>query len=123
MQSLRPGPSPNVPARQLVHVSLLLAPVSGLKVPRGHCWQSADELLPACSLFHRDKDVWYHPNGHGNALLQVGGGASGTIIIRDPPGKLPEYVDEAPELLLHVNHLPIAQILGYGAQSCVSRCG
>ena len=72
---------------------------------------------------HEPGTAWYHPHGHGNALLQVGGGASGTIIIRDPPGKLPEYVDEAPEILLHVNHLPIAQILGYGAQSCVSRCG
>ena len=51
MHSLFPGPAPKVPARQLLHVSLLFAPVSGLNVPRGHCRQSADELLPACSLY------------------------------------------------------------------------
>ena len=51
MHSLFPGPAPKVPTRQLLHVLLLLAPVSGLNVPRGHCWQSADELLPSSSLY------------------------------------------------------------------------
>ncbi|WSH67944.1 multicopper oxidase domain-containing protein (plasmid) [Rhizobium ruizarguesonis] len=40
---------------------------------------------------------WYHAHKHGSTALQVSGGMVGPLIVRDPPGSMPLYIETAPE--------------------------
>merc|ERR1719424_2819642 len=67
--------------------------------------EAANELtyvyeIPA---HHSPGTAWYHPHGHGSATVQTGTGSAGFIIIQDTV-EVPDYVRDAPEILLNVNH-------------------
>ena len=70
--------------------------------------------------FHEPGTAWYHPHVHGNAMLQVGAGMVGMIIIQDPVGYVPDVIANAPDLLLNLMHLPLGHLVLFGAQTCVS---
>lgn len=40
---------------------------------------------------------WYHAHKHGSTNFQVGSGLAGPLIVRDPPGSMPSYIENAEE--------------------------
>ena len=46
---------------------------------------------------HPSGTFWYHAHKHGSTTRQVGAGLSGPIIIKDPAGYMPEYIEKAEE--------------------------
>lgn len=47
--------------------------------------------------FHPSGTFWYHAHKHGATASQVIKGLAGPLIIRDRPGTMPAYIEEAPE--------------------------
>ena len=45
---------------------------------------------------------WYPAHKHGATARQVGAGRSGSLIIKDPPGVLPSYIEQATEKVFMV---------------------
>ena len=42
---------------------------------------------------HMPGTHWYHPHKHGSTAAHAGGGGVGMIIVRDPPGTLPKFLE------------------------------
>lgn len=61
-------------------------------------------------LEHMPGTHWYHPHRHGASALQVGGGAAGAIIVRDPPGSLPEPIASAPDMVMVINDIAVGAL-------------
>eukprot|EP00965_Chrysotila_dentata_P011221 365562-Pleurochrysis_carterae.AAC.1 len=71
--------------------------VSKVHMPGTH-WCATTHLLRS--------PVSYHPHFHGSTALHTGGGAAGMLIIDDPPGYLPQEIENLQEfvmVILHVN--------------------
>ena len=51
---------------------------------------------------HPSGTFWYHAHKHGSTAQQVGNGLAGPIIVRDKPGVMPSYIENAPEDILIV---------------------
>ena len=49
---------------------------------------------------HPSGTFWYHAHKHGSTALQVGNGLVGPLIVRDKPGVMPSYIENAPEDIL-----------------------
>ena len=45
---------------------------------------------------------WYHAHKHGSTAIQVARGLAGPLIIKDPPGFLPDYIANAPERIFMI---------------------
>jgi len=52
---------------------------------------------------HMPGTHWYHPHLHHATAAQAGGGAHGTIIVDDPPGYLPKFVEDMPEKVMFIS--------------------
>ena len=50
---------------------------------------------------------WLHPHRHGSTALQVSGGAAAAVIVRDPPGFLPQHISDAFDVVLVVQPMDI----------------
>mmetsp|Transcript_51553 Transcript_51553/g.112223 ORF Transcript_51553/g.112223 Transcript_51553/m.112223 type:complete len:706 (+) Transcript_51553:263-2380(+) len=64
------------------------------------------EYVFEVSKVHMPGTHWYHPHFHGSTALHTGGGAAGMLIIDDPPGYLPQEIENLQEfvmVILHVN--------------------
>jgi len=46
---------------------------------------------------------WYHAHKHGSTYDQVVGGLAGALIIKDPPGHMPDYIANAPERVIMIS--------------------
>lgn len=46
---------------------------------------------------HPSGTFWYHAHKHGSTAQQVGNGLVGPLIVKDRPGTMPRYIEEAPE--------------------------
>ena len=46
---------------------------------------------------HPSGTFWYHAHKHGSTAQQVGNGLVGPLIVRDMPGVMPSYIENAPE--------------------------
>ncbi|MEP5151753.1 multicopper oxidase domain-containing protein [Planktotalea sp.] len=46
---------------------------------------------------HPSGTFWYHAHKHGSTAQQVGNGLVGPLIVRDKPGVMPSYIENAPE--------------------------
>ncbi|MEM7256796.1 MAG: multicopper oxidase domain-containing protein [Pseudomonadota bacterium] len=68
-------------------------------MPMHYVWGSAKYRfeLPAD---HMSGTFWYHAHKHGSTASQVGQGLAGPLIVEDPPGTLPEYIEQANEKIL-----------------------
>lgn len=51
---------------------------------------------------HPSGTFWYHAHKHGSTAQQVGNGLVGPLIVRDKPGVMPSYIENAPEDILIV---------------------
>ena len=51
---------------------------------------------------HPSGTFWYHSHKHGATQAQVAGGLAGPLIVRDRPGTMPDYIAQAPELILMI---------------------
>jgi FtsP/CotA-like multicopper oxidase with cupredoxin domain len=51
---------------------------------------------------HPSGTFWYHAHKHGSTAQQVGNGLAGPLIVRDKPGVMPSYIENAPEDILIV---------------------
>lgn len=49
---------------------------------------------------HPSGTFWYHAHKHGSTAQQVGNGLVGPLIVRDKPGVMPSYIENAPEDIL-----------------------
>lgn len=45
---------------------------------------------------------WYHAHKHGSTARQVVGGLAGPLIVKDPPGWMPDYIANAPERIFMI---------------------
>ena len=84
--------------------------------------EAANELtyvyeIPA---HHSPGTAWYHPHGHGSATVQTGTGSAGFIIIQDTV-EVPDYVRDATEILLNVNHFCLGDLQLHGSQTCLNQ--
>ncbi|MCG6903565.1 MAG: multicopper oxidase domain-containing protein [Rhodobacter sp.] len=59
---------------------------------RGGTWYKFE--LPE---YHPSGTFWYHAHKHGSTARQVGNGLSGPLIVNDPPGFMPSYIENARE--------------------------
>jgi len=59
---------------------------------------------------HMPGTHWIHPHVHGSSTLQVGGGAAGTLIVKDPANYLPTEISSAQDLLIFVQDLAIGEL-------------
>lgn len=59
---------------------------------------------------HMPGTHWLHPHRHGSSALQVGGGGAAAIIVQDPPDTLPAPVADAPDILLFLQPLDLAEV-------------
>jgi len=59
---------------------------------------------------HGPGTFWYHPHHHGAVVLQAGAGASGALLVRDPPGFLPAELAALPEHTIVLQHLCLAKL-------------
>lgn len=55
---------------------------------------------------------WIHPHVHGSSALQLGGGASLAMIVKDPDDFLPTQVEDATETLMLFQHIDVNTING-----------
>lgn len=51
---------------------------------------------------HPSGTFWYHAHKHGSTSPQVGAGLSGPLIVRDRPGAMPAYIEQAPEQIIMI---------------------
>lgn len=51
---------------------------------------------------HPSGTFWYHAHKHGSSARQVGAGLSGPLIIKDPKGYMPEYIEQAEEKIFMI---------------------
>ena len=51
---------------------------------------------------HPSGTFWYHAHKHGSTFQQVGAGLAGPLIIRDRPGSMPAYIEQAEETVLMI---------------------
>jgi len=58
---------------------------------------------------HMGGTHWYHPHFHHATAAQAGGGAHGALLVDDPVGALPKYVEEMPEKLMFLSLVNIAK--------------
>ena len=65
---------------------------------RSHDARYRFELLPN----HPGGTHWYHAHKHGSTARQVGAGLSGPLIVKDPAGHMPEYIEKATEKVLMI---------------------
>ena len=65
---------------------------------RSHEARYRFELLPD----HPGGTHWYHAHKHGSTARQVGAGLSGPLIVKDPVGHMPEYIEQAAEKILMI---------------------
>jgi len=66
---------------------------------------------------HMGGTHWYHPHLHHATASQAGGGAAGMIIVEDPPGSLPHYVEQMEEKIL------VFLVLDFALQSSIEEQG
>jgi len=59
----------------------------------------------------------YHPHFHHATAAQAGGGAHGAIVVDDPKGSLPQYVEDMPEKVMVLSLANIAKIMRLEAWS------
>lgn len=79
------------------HVSSVLpADDTTLQVPPG---ESYNYSVPFPS-FHAPGLHWVHPHHHGSSSLHLVGGAALALIVKDPPGSLPQEIEDAEEKVL-----------------------
>lgn len=57
---------------------------------------------------HMPGTHWMHSHFHGSTSLQVSTGASSALIVTDPPGYLPEDIENAEDVLLFVHNWQIS---------------
>lgn len=57
--------------------------------------------LPAT---HPSGTFWYHAHKHGATQAQVAAGLFGALIVRDRPGTMPAYIEQAPERILIITN-------------------
>ena len=56
---------------------------------------------------HMPGTHWIHPHVHGSSAMQTAGGAAMALIVKDPPGTLPDQISSATEQILVVHHMKI----------------
>lgn len=59
---------------------------------------------------HPAGTFWYHAHKHGSTAQQVGNGLAGPLIIRDKPGTMPAYIEQAPERVFMITDLGLVQV-------------
>ncbi len=47
---------------------------------------------------------WYHAHKHGSTARQVGAGLAGPLIVKDPAGYMPDYIEQAAEKILMITN-------------------
>ena len=53
-------------------------------------------------LDHPPGTHWYHAHKHGSTSSQVGAGLAGPLIVADPPGTMPSYIENAAEKIFMI---------------------
>jgi FtsP/CotA-like multicopper oxidase with cupredoxin domain len=69
---------------------------------------------------HMPGTHWYHPHQHGSTAVQAGGGASGLLIVDDPPGYLPPQIEALEEMQFLLLHMAMPELTAIAKQAEVS---